>query len=205
MLGASGLSKFFWGEAITTTAYLVNRSPSTTIELKTPEEKWNGKPPDLKHLRVFGYSAFAYQKEGKLDSLSIKCVFLGYGDGVKGYRLWSLEPKGSRLIISQDVVFNEDEFLKLKKGSMTLVKRFKIVAMSKLCSHLLEIELSWNNNLLTLRGNNNRHLNLWWLILQVIQVREKLQMREVLEWIKAKEISKTINFVEIEFKERLDH
>ena len=48
--------------------------------------------------RVFGCSAFAHQKEGKLDPRSIKCVFLGYGDGVKGHRLWSLEHKGTRLM-----------------------------------------------------------------------------------------------------------
>ncbi|KAL5546855.1 hypothetical protein UlMin_006542 [Ulmus minor] len=31
--------------------------------------------------------------------MSRKCVFLGYREGVKGYRLCSIEPKGMKLII----------------------------------------------------------------------------------------------------------
>jgi len=43
LLGA-GLSKSFWGEAIITATYLINRCPSTGIDLKTPMEVWSGRP-----------------------------------------------------------------------------------------------------------------------------------------------------------------
>ena len=52
MLFDSELAKAFWGEAMVTAAYLVNRCPSSAIECKTPEEKWSSRPPDLNHLRV---------------------------------------------------------------------------------------------------------------------------------------------------------
>ncbi|KAG9454463.1 hypothetical protein H6P81_007367 [Aristolochia fimbriata] len=39
MLSNAGLGKDFWAEATSMTCYLVNRSPSTAIECKTPEEK----------------------------------------------------------------------------------------------------------------------------------------------------------------------
>ncbi|KAK3016711.1 hypothetical protein RJ639_005649 [Escallonia herrerae] len=42
MLSNARLSKEFWAEAINTAAYLVNRSPSTVIDCKTPEEVWSG-------------------------------------------------------------------------------------------------------------------------------------------------------------------
>jgi len=34
----AGLSKEFWAEVVNTAVYLVNRSPSTAIDLKTPQE-----------------------------------------------------------------------------------------------------------------------------------------------------------------------
>ncbi|TYK04608.1 Gag-Pol [Cucumis melo var. makuwa] len=36
MLGAADLKKTFWAKAVNTACYIVNRSPSTIIELKTP-------------------------------------------------------------------------------------------------------------------------------------------------------------------------
>ena len=42
MLSKFGLSKHFWAEAINMAYYLVNRSPSTVIEFKTPFEVWFG-------------------------------------------------------------------------------------------------------------------------------------------------------------------
>ena len=98
----SGLSQNFWGEAATTAVYLINRSPSTAINLKTPEELWVGRPPSLKHLRVFGCACYAHQSEGKLEPRALKGVFLGYPLGVKGYRLWLRDQKGFKVIISRD-------------------------------------------------------------------------------------------------------
>lgn len=36
MLSGSDLGKSFWGEAVATTSFLVNISPNTTIDFKTP-------------------------------------------------------------------------------------------------------------------------------------------------------------------------
>ena len=110
MLVSAGLSKLFWGEALATATYLVNRSPSSAIEFKCPEEVWTGKLPCFKNLKTFGCVGYVHNKEGKLDPRSVKCIFLGYAEGVKGYRMWSLESKGTKLIISRDVIFNENEF-----------------------------------------------------------------------------------------------
>ncbi|KAE8711089.1 Retrovirus-related Pol polyprotein from transposon TNT 1-94 [Hibiscus syriacus] len=45
MLRDAGLEKSFWAEAVNTACYLVNRAPSTAIELKTPMEMWTGMKP----------------------------------------------------------------------------------------------------------------------------------------------------------------
>lgn len=107
LLSNAGLSKEFWGEAVMTAAYLVNRCPSSTISFKTPLEKWTDKPPNLENLRVFGCVAYAHSREGKLDKRAKKCMFLGYPQGIIGYRLWYLEKGEEKCLISRDVVFDE--------------------------------------------------------------------------------------------------
>ena len=52
-------------------------------------------------------------KDSKLDLRAKKAIFLGFSSGVKGYRLWCTETK--KIIHSQDVTFNESEFVKLIK------------------------------------------------------------------------------------------
>eukprot|EP00253_Pinus_taeda_P021808 PITA_21808 len=52
MLSGAGLGQEFWAKAVDTACYLVNRSPSSALEDKTPQEVWTGKKPSLSHLRV---------------------------------------------------------------------------------------------------------------------------------------------------------
>ncbi|GKC18850.1 retrovirus-related pol polyprotein from transposon TNT 1-94, partial [Tanacetum coccineum] len=65
-------------------AYLINRSPSTAIEKETPIEMWSGHPSDYGMLRIFGCVAYSHVKQGKLKPRAVKCVLLGYPEGVKG-------------------------------------------------------------------------------------------------------------------------
>ena len=95
------MPKTFWGEALSTAAHLVNKSPSTIINFKCSEEKWTGRKLNLNYLRVFGCEAYAHQLEGKLDPRAIKCVFVGYQDGTKGYKLWDRTSSGVKIIISK--------------------------------------------------------------------------------------------------------
>ena len=108
----SKLPKSLWAEALTTACYLVNRSPSTAIECKTPIELLSVRVADYSKLRIFGCVAYAHVKQGKLEP---RCRFLGYPDGVKGYRLWCIDLKPSKCIISRDITFNESEILNKSK------------------------------------------------------------------------------------------
>ena len=60
MLSGVRLGQEFWAEAVGTTCYLVNRSPSSTLDDKTPHEVWSGKKTSLQHLRVFGCDAYVH-------------------------------------------------------------------------------------------------------------------------------------------------
>ena len=49
MICHSTLPESFWGEALKTTAYILNKVP-TKAATKTPYELWIGRKPSLKHL-----------------------------------------------------------------------------------------------------------------------------------------------------------
>ena len=143
MLYSSGSSKHFWGEAVMTTCYLVNRTPSSAIDLKTLEELWSGKPSNYDHLRIFGCTTYVHQSEGKLVTRSIKCIFLGYPEGVKGYKLWNKESSGVKIIISRDVVFNENEMLFMRTNTAGIKKDSKNKSLTLDKDHFkFEVELS---------------------------------------------------------------
>ena len=74
-------------KTINTSCYLINRSLSTAIELKTPEKVWSGFPTTYSGLKVFGYPIYAHVSEGKFEPKAKKCIFLICGQGVKGYKL----------------------------------------------------------------------------------------------------------------------
>ncbi|GKB32553.1 hypothetical protein Tco_0871954 [Tanacetum coccineum] len=68
----SGLSEVLWAEDTTMSTYLVTRSPSSAIGFKTP----------IDMLGFFGWLASI--KQGMLEPVKVKCIFLGYRKGVVG-------------------------------------------------------------------------------------------------------------------------
>ena len=54
ILSTVALPNLFWAETAKTTCYVVNRSSSIAIGLKTPMEIWTEKPADYSHLHSFG-------------------------------------------------------------------------------------------------------------------------------------------------------
>ena len=98
------LSKSYWGEALTTAAYIRNRCPTRATDAeKSPYEFWTGKKPLLKNLKVFGCHAYVHiptEKGSKLDARSVLCRFLGYSDHEKTYRFEKLA--GRIILVSRD-------------------------------------------------------------------------------------------------------
>jgi hypothetical protein len=70
-------------------------------------EVWSGSPSDYSQLKVFRCTTYVHVDNGKLEPRAAKCVFLGYGSGVKGYKLWN--PKTKKSMLSRSVVFNKSE------------------------------------------------------------------------------------------------
>ena len=94
MLNGARLGKEIWVDVVDPTCYMVNRSPSSVLNDKTPQEVWTGKEPSLTHLEVFGCDAYVpKENRSKLDKKDEKCIFIGYKYGLKGYKLWNPETK----------------------------------------------------------------------------------------------------------------
>jgi hypothetical protein len=79
-----------------TACYLVNRSPSLALVEKKLHEVWNSNKPSLEHIKVFGCDAYVHvpkENKSKMDNKAKKCIFIGYKDGMKGYKIWTPETK----------------------------------------------------------------------------------------------------------------
>ena len=108
MLSDCSLPAEFWAEAVSTATYLRNRSPLKCLQNKSAFEALFKKAPDVSHIRVFGCQAYAHinkSERKKLDMKSKQCLLMGYGEGVKGYRLY--DPEKKKIFFSRDVIFNE--------------------------------------------------------------------------------------------------
>jgi hypothetical protein len=108
MLYANSLPERLWVKALNCATYIQKKYPHKSIKYKTPYKAWSSLKPEVTHFRIFGSRAWAqipYEKRKELDPQSTECIFVGYPDGVKGYRLIVLS--SDQFIIEQSVQFEE--------------------------------------------------------------------------------------------------
>ena len=108
------MPRFYWGEAVKSAAYLINRTPSRVIDFQTPQQKLQSllSIPHLPNLkpRVFGCIVYVHIPKilrNKLDPCAKRCVFVGYSKFQKGYRCYDLETR--KLHVTLDASFRELE------------------------------------------------------------------------------------------------
>ncbi|GJV82354.1 zinc finger, CCHC-type containing protein [Tanacetum coccineum] len=129
MLSYSGLSQGFWGEAMLTACYLLNRVPNKRNRI-TPYELWTKKKPNLNYLRVWGCRAVVKLPDPKLKTLGergIECIFVGYAEHSKAFRFYVIKPNDfvaiNSIIESRDAIFDEHQFsFVLRPSQRSLVK-----------------------------------------------------------------------------------
>jgi hypothetical protein len=81
--------KFLWSEAVMAATYLINHTPSRILSMKTPYELIFGKNEFVVPPKIFGCTCFVRDHRpsvGKLDPRAVKCIFIGYSTGQKGYK-----------------------------------------------------------------------------------------------------------------------
>ncbi|KAM2676504.1 hypothetical protein EV1_003163 [Malus domestica] len=109
MMSSANLPVTFWGYALYTAAYLLNRVPSKSVS-QTPYEIWHGKSTNLNHIRIWGCSAYVKRLEAdKLEARSVKCYFVGYSKQTLGYEFYN--PDDKKVFVARTAMFLEDEFV----------------------------------------------------------------------------------------------
>lgn len=107
MLAESCLQKEFWAEAVNTAVYVLNRTGKSRTKHKTPFELWSKKQLfDINNLQIFGSRVSVHipgQHRSKWDNKSQLGIFVGYGENVKGYRIYF--PEKREVEVKRDVVF----------------------------------------------------------------------------------------------------
>jgi hypothetical protein len=99
----------FWGYALETAAFTLNRAPSKSVET-TPYEIWFGKNPNLSFLKIWGCDSYVKKLQlNKLKPKSEKCVFVGYPRETAGYSFY--HKTEGKLFVAKNGVFLEKEFL----------------------------------------------------------------------------------------------
>jgi hypothetical protein len=111
MMSQTDLPLSFWGYALETDVFTLNRVPTKSIEM-TSYEIWTVKCPRLSFLKVWGCEA--YVKCLMLDKLSPKsdkCFFVGYPKETIGYYFYN-KAKG-KVFVARNGVFMEKMFLSI--------------------------------------------------------------------------------------------
>ena len=137
MIGKADLPKSFWGYALETIVYVLNRVPSKSVEV-TPYEIWINKKPYLSHMKVWGCPAHVKRIiSDKLEAKSNKCLFVRYPKETMGYQCYNTLEQ--RLFVSKHVVFLEKEFL-LREDSGSSVELSEVQDALTDVSYLTEPE-----------------------------------------------------------------
>ncbi|KAK8923657.1 hypothetical protein KSP39_PZI019078 [Platanthera zijinensis] len=109
LLSTMHLPKYYWGDAVLTAAYLINRMPTPVLGNDTPLGALHLTPSTLPP-KVFGCVCFVHihhPRPSKLDPRALRCVFIGYSATQKGYKCF--HPPTRKVFVSMDVTFHEDE------------------------------------------------------------------------------------------------
>ena len=109
-----------------TSAHLINRLPSKTLDFQSPIGILENLFPEVRlktglPVKIFGCVAYVHNpvhKKNKWSTKALKCVFLGYSNTQKGFKIY--HPITRKYMVSKDVIFDEKSFYYKTTGGNNL-------------------------------------------------------------------------------------
>ena len=82
--------------------------------MKTPEEAFSSKRPDVGHFRIFGSSVYCHVTKDAWKKLELTAelgIFVGYTDTPHNYRVYL--PTSRRIVFRRDLKFDEQKAMRV--------------------------------------------------------------------------------------------
>lgn len=110
MLHDQGLPLHLWAEACNTIVYFQNRILHCILGMKTPEEAFSNKTPDVGHFKIFGSSVYFHVTKDARKKLKLIAKFeilVGYTNTPHNYRVYL--PTSRRTVVHRALKFDEQK------------------------------------------------------------------------------------------------
>lgn len=111
ILHQASLPPIFWSYACQQATFLINKMPTPILQNKSPHEVLFKAKLNYESIKVFGCLCYPWLRpytKHKLQPRSFPCVYLGFN--TKFYSHQCFDPMSSKLYLSRDVQFIEDNF-----------------------------------------------------------------------------------------------
>ena len=93
MMVAKHLPNEYCAKAVVAPVYIMNQCLTKSVKNKVPQEAWTCMNHSVSQLKFFGCVAYAHvpnELRKKLDKKGHKCIFVGYSEDTKAYKLYDL-------------------------------------------------------------------------------------------------------------------
>ena len=108
--------------------------PHKQLDSMTPFKAWSGNKPDVTHFRIFGSKAWnriPTEKRKDLQTQIQECLFVGYSEDSKGYKLINLSTNKS--FIERSVQFQKESLVVVEVGESSSPPDPFIVSVILIC------------------------------------------------------------------------